>query len=94
MQTYVLNSLQWAEKQPSLDCDEAFIPSLPERVSFAAFQPVSGSTQSELVKLQQEKLKAMDLRDTKQRLNNSLEFVKGSISMLAAKLAIQALEMQ
>lgn len=42
MQTYVLNSLQWAEKQPSLDCDEAFIPSLPERVSFAAFQPVSG----------------------------------------------------
>ncbi|KAH9671770.1 MDIS1-interacting receptor like kinase 2 [Citrus sinensis] len=51
-----------------------------------------GSTQSELVKLQQEKLKAMDLRDTKQRLNNSLEFVKGKISMLSAKLAIQALE--
>ncbi|KAH9735400.1 protein kinase domain-containing protein [Citrus sinensis] len=55
---------------------------------------LTGSTQSELVKLQQEKLKAMDLRDTKQRLNNSLEFVKGKISMLAAKLAIQALEMQ
>lgn len=42
MQTYILNSLQWAEKEPSLDCDEAFIPSLPERVSFTAFQPVSG----------------------------------------------------
>ena len=55
---------------------------------------MTGSTQSELVKLQQEKVKAMDLRDTKQRLNNSLEFVKGSISMLAAKLAIQALEIQ
>ncbi|KAJ4701219.1 ATP-dependent protease La (LON) domain protein [Melia azedarach] len=94
LQTRILNSLLWADKEPSLDCDEAFIPSLPERVSFSAFQPVSGSTQSELLKLQQEKLKAMDFRETEQRLNNSLELVKENISMLAAKLAIQSIEMQ
>ncbi|KAM7507573.1 hypothetical protein LguiA_018026 [Lonicera macranthoides] len=42
LQTQTTNSLLWAEKEPSLDCDKAFIPSLAERVSFAAFQPVSG----------------------------------------------------
>lgn len=55
---------------------------------------MTGSTQSELLKLQQEKLKAMDFRETEQRLNNSLELVKENISMLAAKLAIQSIEMQ
>ncbi|KAM1621511.1 hypothetical protein ACFX1S_020178 [Malus domestica] len=46
------------------------------------------------LKLQQEKLSAMELKDTVQRLDNSLEFVKDNISMVAAKLAIQSVEMQ
>ncbi|XP_050120801.1 uncharacterized protein LOC126598482 [Malus sylvestris] len=94
LQTRIANSLMWSEKELVLDCDEAFIPSLPERVSFAALQPVSGSGESELAKLQLEKLRAMELKDTVQRLDNSLEFVKDNISMVAAKLAIQSVEMQ
>ncbi|KAM2450283.1 hypothetical protein PS1_020266 [Malus domestica] len=46
------------------------------------------------IKLKQEKLSAMELKDTVQRLDNSLEFVKDNISMVAAKLAIQSVEMQ
>ena len=42
LQTCIVNSLLWAEKEPSVDCDEAFVPSLAERISFAALQPVSG----------------------------------------------------
>jgi hypothetical protein len=33
----------WTEKELLVDCDEAFFPSLAERVSFAALQPVSGN---------------------------------------------------
>ncbi|XP_021287994.1 uncharacterized protein LOC110419317 isoform X2 [Herrania umbratica] len=94
LQTSCLNSLTWAENELSLECDKDFVPSSAERVSFAAFQPVSGSTQSELLKLQEEKLKAMNLKDTAQRLDNSVELIKENISMVAAKLAIQSLEMQ
>lgn len=43
MQTPTANSLVWAEKEPFIDCDEAFIPSLAERMSFVGLQPVSGS---------------------------------------------------
>lgn len=58
------------------------------------FAILTGSTESELLKLQRLKLKAMDLKDTYQRLEDSLEIVKGNISMVAAKLAIQSLEIQ
>ncbi|KAI5555361.1 hypothetical protein BDE02_19G075100 [Populus trichocarpa] len=83
-------------KEPSLECDQAFIPSPAEPISFAAFQPITRSpAQSEKLKLQQQKLRAMDhLKDTLQRLDNSLELVNENISMVAAKLAIQSLEMQ
>ncbi|KAA8538690.1 hypothetical protein F0562_028329 [Nyssa sinensis] len=94
LQTQIANSLMWAEKEPSLDCDKAFIPSFAERVSFAALQPVSASTQSELLQLQKEKLRAMDIKDTIQRVDKSIEFVKKNISMVAAKLAIQSLDTQ
>ncbi|XP_015576436.1 uncharacterized protein LOC8281377 isoform X2 [Ricinus communis] len=93
LQTRIANSLSWAEKEPSLECDKAFIPSLAERVSFTALQPISGSTQSEVFKLQQLKLKAMDVKDTLQRLDDSLQLVNENICMVAAKLAIQSLEM-
>ncbi|KAK9270147.1 hypothetical protein L1049_025723 [Liquidambar formosana] len=94
LQTQITNSLMWAEKEPSLDCFEAFVPSLAERVSFAALQPVSGSTQSELLRLQNGKLRAMDVKDTLQRLDDSLVLVKDNTSMVAARLAIQSLEVQ
>lgn len=54
---------------------------------------LTGATRSELLKLQEEKLRAMDLKDTRQRLEHSLELIKESISTVAAKLAIQTVEM-
>ncbi|XP_059630967.1 uncharacterized protein LOC132273878 isoform X4 [Cornus florida] len=91
LQTQIADALMWAKKGPSLDCDEAFIPSFAERLCFAALQPISGSTQSELLALRKEKLRAMDVKDTLERLDSSTEFVKKNISMVAAKLAIQSL---
>ncbi|WCJ44199.1 ATP-dependent protease La (LON) domain protein [Euphorbia peplus] len=94
LQTRTVSSLTWAEKEPSLECDKAFIPSLAERVSFTALQPITGCTQTDLFKLQRRKLKAMDLKDTARRLESSLELVNENISLVAAKLAIQSLEMK
>ncbi|KAK4745067.1 hypothetical protein SAY87_011379 [Trapa incisa] len=93
LQTLTANSLMWAEKSPSLDCDEAYILPLEERLSFAAYQPISGSTESDLQKLQKEKLRAMEIRETLERLDGSLRLAKENISVVAAKLAIQSLEM-
>lgn len=44
MQTQITNALVWAEKQITLDGIRDFVPSVAERVSFAALQPVSGKT--------------------------------------------------
>ncbi|KAL4017306.1 hypothetical protein IC575_020856 [Cucumis melo] len=92
LQTQILNSLNWAEKGIYVDIDQNFVPSLAERVSFAAFQPISGSTKSELQSLQLKKLKAMDMKNTLERLNKSLKLIKENISTVAAKLAIQSIE--
>lgn len=43
LQTQTANSLEWALKEPSLDCEESFIPSFAERVSFSALQNMSGN---------------------------------------------------
>nr|XP_043636212.1 uncharacterized protein LOC122607326 isoform X2 [Erigeron canadensis] len=94
LQTQTANALEWALKEPSIDCEEGFIPSFAERVSFAALQNLSGSTQSEMLNLKAEKLKAMDVKETLQRLESSVSFVKNRVSMTAAKLAIQSLNMQ
>lgn len=94
LQTKITNSLFWAEKQITLDYIRDFIPSAAERISFAALQHVSGSTQSELAKLQREKLTAMDVTDTLERLEKATELARDTISMLAAKLAIQSVERQ
>uniref|UniRef100_A0A1J3GQX4 Lon N-terminal domain-containing protein n=1 Tax=Noccaea caerulescens TaxID=107243 RepID=A0A1J3GQX4_NOCCA len=94
LQTRLYNSLNWAEDEPPIECDESFFPSLQERLSFVAFQPVSGSTQSEVSRLQQEKLKAMDMKDTIERLELSMGLIKKNISSIAAKLAIQSLDIR
>lgn len=90
MQTQTANSLIWAETALDLDCEDAFIPSVAERVSFSALQAVSGGTKSEWLKLQKEKVTAMEMKDTLERLNKSIELVKNNSSMVAAKLAIQS----
>ncbi|WOL11915.1 hypothetical protein Cni_G20679 [Canna indica] len=92
LQTHTKNSMAWAEKEAFGDCDQAFIPKLAERISFAALQPVSRMTNSELLALQKEKLRAMDLMDTLERVECSIQFAQKSINMVAAKLAIQSLE--
>ncbi|XP_009790559.1 uncharacterized protein LOC107761402 isoform X2 [Nicotiana tabacum] len=92
LQTLTANSLKWSEKTPVPDCDNSFIPPFPELVSFAALQPVSGSSESELQKLQKKKLRAMDIRDTLERLEDSIGYVQENISLVAAKLAIQSLD--
>lgn len=46
---------------------------------------------SELLALQNEKLQAMDSRDTLERLCNGIKFTIQNINMVAAKLAIQSL---
>lgn len=50
MQTQTANSLIWAETALDLDCDDTFIPSVAERVSFSALQAVSGKSSSFIVK--------------------------------------------
>ncbi|XP_074378763.1 uncharacterized protein LOC141720320 isoform X1 [Apium graveolens] len=94
LQTQTANSLSWSEKQCSVDCEEYFFPSIAERLSFAALQPISGTSESELLDLQREKLKAMDVKDTVERLEMSLKLANNNISILAAKLAIQSLDLQ
>ncbi|KAJ8747309.1 hypothetical protein K2173_012957 [Erythroxylum novogranatense] len=91
LQTRIANSLEWAEKDPSVECEISFIPYLAERISFRAFQPISESTQSEMFKLQKQKLRAMDAKDTLQRLDDSLKLINENISLIVAKLAIQSI---
>ncbi|KZV50908.1 hypothetical protein F511_10479, partial [Dorcoceras hygrometricum] len=92
LQTRSMNSLLWAEKNINFDSAKNFIPLMTERLSFVGLQPVSGNTQSEVQALQNAKLKAMDTKDTLERLDISMVLVKKNISMVAAKLAIQSLE--
>ncbi|EOA11935.1 hypothetical protein CARUB_v10016546mg [Capsella rubella] len=94
LQTPLINSLNWAEDERPVECDKSFLPSLQERLSFSAFQPISGSSKSELSRLQQEKLKAMDIKDTVERLELSMALIKENISSVAAKLAIQSLDIR
>lgn len=93
LQTCIKNSLTWAEREVSVVIDQTFIPEVAERLSFAAFQPVSGCSQSELLTLQREKLRAMDSRDTLERVEIGIKFVKQNTAIVAAKLAIQSVEM-
>ncbi|KAG5524841.1 hypothetical protein RHGRI_031494 [Rhododendron griersonianum] len=66
---------------------------LPERKYLLNLLRKEG-TPTELRQLQREKLRAMEVKDTLERLNQSLEFVRNNISMVAAKLAIQSLGSQ
>lgn len=89
LQTNIKSSLLWSEKEIFEDYDNEFIPGLPERLSFAAYQSVSGMSDAELLTLQKYKIKAMDLTDTLERINSGIEYVEHNIGMIAARLAIQ-----
>lgn len=45
----------------------------------------------EWLKLQKEKVRGMEMKDTVERLNKSIELVKNNINTVAAKLAIQSI---
>ncbi|KAL0351314.1 UNVERIFIED_CONTAM: hypothetical protein Scaly_1520100 [Sesamum calycinum] len=55
---------------------------------------MAGATKSELLKLQREKLTAMDVTDTLVRLEKATEVARDNTAILAAKLAIQSLDMR
>uniref|UniRef100_A0A0D3HJP3 Lon N-terminal domain-containing protein n=1 Tax=Oryza barthii TaxID=65489 RepID=A0A0D3HJP3_9ORYZ len=89
LQTNIKASLLWSEKEIFEEYNEGFIPALPERLSFAAYQTVSGMSEAELLSLQKYKIQAMDSTNTLERLNSGIEYVEHNIGMLAARLAIQ-----
>uniref|UniRef100_A0A0E0MDX3 Lon N-terminal domain-containing protein n=1 Tax=Oryza punctata TaxID=4537 RepID=A0A0E0MDX3_ORYPU len=88
LQTNIKASLLWSEKE-NFEYNEGFIPELPERLSFAAYQTVSGMSEAELLSLQKYKVQAMDSTNTLERLNSGIEYVEHNIGMIAARLAIQ-----
>ncbi|KAL0360032.1 UNVERIFIED_CONTAM: hypothetical protein Sradi_3687700 [Sesamum radiatum] len=55
---------------------------------------MAGASKSELLKLQRQKLTAMDVTDTLVRLEEAMELAKDNTAILAAKLAIQSLDMR
>lgn len=89
LQTNIRSSLLWSEKETFEGYDEEFIPGLLERLSFAAYQSVSGMSDAELLTLQKYKIKAMDSTDTLERVNTGIEYIEHNIGMIAARLAIQ-----
>ncbi|KAL6868345.1 hypothetical protein ACP4OV_015190 [Aristida adscensionis] len=89
LQTNIRSSLLWSEKEIFEEYNESFIPGLPERLSFAAYQTVSGMSEAELSTLQKYKIQAMDSTDTLERVNNGIKYVEHNIGMIAARLAIQ-----
>ncbi|PWZ27072.1 Exocyst complex component EXO84B [Zea mays] len=89
LQTNIRASLLWSEKESFEEYNESFIPGRPERLSFAAYQTVSGMSDEELLTVQNYKIQAMDSTDTLERLNTGINFVEHNIGMIAARLAIQ-----
>ncbi|KAG0608474.1 hypothetical protein M758_8G108600 [Ceratodon purpureus] len=86
-------ALQWADKGESDPVVERFVPSREERLSFAALQPIAGASPGELHKLLQERLKAMTTVDTEVRLNNAMDYAEQSRASVAAKVALQSLQL-
>lgn len=86
-------ALQWAEKGEPDSIVESFVPSREERLSFAALQPIAGASPGELHKLLQERLKSMTTVDTDVRLNNVIEYAEQSRASVAAKVALQSLQL-
>ncbi|KAJ4795295.1 ATP-dependent protease La (LON) domain protein [Rhynchospora pubera] len=91
LQTQTKNSLFWAENEVSGFSLQDFVPTQAERISFSAFQPVAGMSDTELLTVQRERLKAMELRESLERVERGITFVRQCMKMVAARLAIQSL---
>eukprot|EP00897_Mesotaenium_endlicherianum_P003421 jgi/Mesen1/3106/ME000184S02168 len=70
----------------------SYLPDQAERISFAAFQPYSGASMSERNKLMEQKLQALEMVDTLERLKIAKEFAQDNRAQLAAKVALQNLK--
>lgn len=85
-------ALEWADgAEGGHEFGHGPLPMIAERVSFAALQPFTGASASELHRLIQLRMKAMDIFDTAQRLVLVLEYAQESRASLAAKVALQSL---
>lgn len=92
LQTPLENALQWAEKGVVQDVAKSFVPSRAESLSFAALQPVTSASATELHALLQERMHAMEATDTLQRLQKVIKHAEQNRSSLAAKVALQSLQ--
>ena len=54
---------------------------------------IEGASPGELHKLLQERLKAMTTADTEVRLNNAMQYAEQSRASVAAKVALQSLQL-
>lgn len=93
LQTPLENSLQWAEKELVQDLAKNFVPSKAESLSFAALQPVTSASAAELHALLQERLYAMEGTNTLQRLQTVTKHAEKNRASLAAKVALQSLQL-
>ncbi|XP_024517618.1 uncharacterized protein LOC112341551 isoform X1 [Selaginella moellendorffii] len=93
LQTPLQRALEWAERANFGENLSYFVPNREERLSFAALQPISGANAGELRQLLEQRLVAMDSTDTLERLTSSMEYAQHSRSSVAAKVAIQSLQL-
>ncbi|XP_024533418.1 uncharacterized protein LOC112347187 isoform X3 [Selaginella moellendorffii] len=93
LQTPLQRALEWAERANFGENLSYFVPNREERLSFAALQPISGANAGELRQLLERRLVAMDSTDTLERLTSSMEYAQHSRSSVAAKVAIQSLQL-
>lgn len=92
LQTPLENALHWAEKGVVEGVGKSFLPCKAESFSFAPLQPVTGSSAKELHALLQERIYAMEITDTLQRLQNVIKHAQQNRASLAAKVALQSLQ--
>lgn len=92
LQTPLENALQWAEKGVVQVAAKSFVPSKAESLSFAALQPVTSASATELHALLQERINAMETTNTLQRLQKVIKHAELNRSSLAAKVALQSLQ--
>ncbi|KAL2633030.1 hypothetical protein R1flu_004509 [Riccia fluitans] len=93
LQTPLEKAIQWAKKGEPDNLAEAYVPSREERLSFAALQPVAGASPTEQHRLLQERLYAMEAMDTMQRLKRVTPYAEQTLANLAAKVALQSLNL-
>lgn len=93
LQTPLERAIQWAEKAGAEGPGASYVPQRAERLSFAAMQPFTGASAAELQKLLQQRLAGMEVLDTLARLRAVTAFAQECRAGLAAKVALQELNL-